>query len=386
MAGAAQVRGAEAEPPARRRPCAFPHAARRAGSLAGARARVPRDPRRSDDGCGGVARRPEADLDPDRPRRDRPRRRLGRGVDGRRRALSRRIARAGVRLWDAADGRAATWAAPQLSQLEVATGEGSVFAVRDEEHLIVASTPPEPTVGLIFYDLKTCLRNLRERPDDVGGRDTEGGRWQGVRGGVRPGDGSVRRHVVAAPPPRARAHARRPVLRRRLDAVARRRRAGGPRRSCRPAAAGLRRARAACPGRARPARARGARTWRATSCCAPAGARRSTSTSTASRRGPTCCATSARRWPSASEVEPDAVRIAGPELGAVALAASASLRGAAVRDRARRRQGVRDGQSPGGRRGAGRADRHGRGRRHERRRGPGGGRTRSARPASSARP
>ena len=49
----------------------------------------------------------------------------------------------------------------------MATGEGSVFAVRDEEFLIVASTPPEPTVGLIFYDLKTCLRNLREQPEDA---------------------------------------------------------------------------------------------------------------------------------------------------------------------------------------------------------------------------
>ena len=51
-----------------------------------------------------------------------------------------------------------------------------------------------------------------------------------------------------------------------------------------------------------------------------------TSTSTASRRGPSCSARSA----SASrrrlhELEPAAVRLAGPALGAVALAASASL-------------------------------------------------------------
>ena len=72
-----------------------------------------------------------------------------------------------MRLWDAADRARRDLGRPELSQLEVATGEGSVFAVRDEEHLIVASTPPEPTVGLIFYDLKTCLRNLREQPEDV---------------------------------------------------------------------------------------------------------------------------------------------------------------------------------------------------------------------------
>ena len=82
-------------------------------------------------------------------------------------ALSSSIAEAGVRLWDAADRARRDLGRPQLSQLEVATGEGSVFAVRDEEYLIVASTPPEPTVGLIFYDLKTCLRNLREQPEDV---------------------------------------------------------------------------------------------------------------------------------------------------------------------------------------------------------------------------
>ena len=81
-------------------------------------------------------------------------------------AVSARIAGAGVRLWDAADRARRDLGRPELSQLEVATGEGSVFAVRDEEHMIVAETAPEPTVGLIFYDLKTCLRNLREGPED----------------------------------------------------------------------------------------------------------------------------------------------------------------------------------------------------------------------------
>ena len=89
-------------------------------------------------------------------------------------AVSSSIAEAGVRLWDAADRARRDLGRPQLSQLEVATGEGSVFAVRDEEFLIVASTPPEPTVGLIFYDLKTCLRNLREQPEDVAATDEEG--------------------------------------------------------------------------------------------------------------------------------------------------------------------------------------------------------------------
>src|SRR4051812_3720029 len=43
-------------------------------------------------------------------------------------------------------------------QAEVSTGEGSVFLVCDEARSIAATTGPEPTVGLVFYDLKSCLR------------------------------------------------------------------------------------------------------------------------------------------------------------------------------------------------------------------------------------
>jgi predicted regulator of Ras-like GTPase activity (Roadblock/LC7/MglB family) len=49
-----------------------------------------------------------------------------------------------------------------FAQLEVALQRGSVFVVRDAERLIAATTPPEPTVGLVFYDLKSCLRELDE--------------------------------------------------------------------------------------------------------------------------------------------------------------------------------------------------------------------------------
>ena len=49
---------------------------------------------------------------------------------------------------------------PGVSQLEAATTSGSVFVVRDGDHLIAATTTPEPTVGLVFYDLKTCLRSI----------------------------------------------------------------------------------------------------------------------------------------------------------------------------------------------------------------------------------
>jgi predicted regulator of Ras-like GTPase activity (Roadblock/LC7/MglB family) len=53
-----------------------------------------------------------------------------------------------------------------LAQLEVATTTGSVFVVRDGERTIAATTAPEPTVGLVFYDLKSCLRSVaaEEKP------------------------------------------------------------------------------------------------------------------------------------------------------------------------------------------------------------------------------
>jgi hypothetical protein len=49
-----------------------------------------------------------------------------------------------------------------VAQLEAATTVGSVFVVRDGERAIAATTRPEPTVGLVFYDLKTCLRSIDE--------------------------------------------------------------------------------------------------------------------------------------------------------------------------------------------------------------------------------
>jgi predicted regulator of Ras-like GTPase activity (Roadblock/LC7/MglB family) len=56
--------------------------------------------------------------------------------------------------------RAAEELQPGVAQLEAATVDGSVFVVRDGDRLIAATTTPEPTVGLVFYDLKTCLRSI----------------------------------------------------------------------------------------------------------------------------------------------------------------------------------------------------------------------------------
>ncbi len=58
--------------------------------------------------------------------------------------------------------------ARSLAQLEAATIDGSVFVVRDEEWMIAATTSPEPTVGLVFYDLKSCLRSVAAGEGDDG--------------------------------------------------------------------------------------------------------------------------------------------------------------------------------------------------------------------------
>jgi predicted regulator of Ras-like GTPase activity (Roadblock/LC7/MglB family) len=78
---------------------------------------------------------------------------------------------------------------PGLSQLEAATHEGSVFVVRREAagggtRIIAATTRPDPTVGLVFYDLKHCLRSI----DDVGG--TPNGTRRRTRKKAEAGDAS----------------------------------------------------------------------------------------------------------------------------------------------------------------------------------------------------
>jgi predicted regulator of Ras-like GTPase activity (Roadblock/LC7/MglB family) len=51
-----------------------------------------------------------------------------------------------------------------LTQLQVALPEGNVFLVREGKRLVAATTAPDPPSGLVFYDLRTCLSALDERP------------------------------------------------------------------------------------------------------------------------------------------------------------------------------------------------------------------------------
>jgi predicted regulator of Ras-like GTPase activity (Roadblock/LC7/MglB family) len=72
------------------------------------------------------------------------------------------LAGAAVRLLEAAEDVKA--GGSPLTQLEVATGEGSVFVVREGKAAIAATTGSNPTVGLVFYDLKSTLRSVETAP------------------------------------------------------------------------------------------------------------------------------------------------------------------------------------------------------------------------------
>lgn len=74
------------------------------------------------------------------------------------------LADGGRLLAERADAVRAARTLGPTAQLEAATVDGSVFVVREGERTIVATTTPEPTVGLVFYDLKTCLRATDDDP------------------------------------------------------------------------------------------------------------------------------------------------------------------------------------------------------------------------------
>jgi predicted regulator of Ras-like GTPase activity (Roadblock/LC7/MglB family) len=116
-------------------------------------------------------------------------------------AASERLARLAGELWEAADRARKDLARDELAQLEVATPDGSVFLVHDGVRSIVATTSSDPTVGLVFYDLKSCLRSVAE--------DAEAGtaEAQAERGpapeAAPPAPGPPPEPEAAAPPPAA---------------------------------------------------------------------------------------------------------------------------------------------------------------------------------------
>jgi predicted regulator of Ras-like GTPase activity (Roadblock/LC7/MglB family) len=77
---------------------------------------------------------------------------------------AKRVAAEAEALLDDAERRRRADGEAEFAQLDVAMRDGSVFVVRDGKRLIVATTAPEPTVGLVFYDLKSTLRELETKP------------------------------------------------------------------------------------------------------------------------------------------------------------------------------------------------------------------------------
>jgi predicted regulator of Ras-like GTPase activity (Roadblock/LC7/MglB family) len=72
------------------------------------------------------------------------------------------LARGAAELLAVAEG-VKTGDGTELTQLEAATDEGSVFVVRQGKTRIAATTGVDPTVGLVFYDLKSALRNMEQK-------------------------------------------------------------------------------------------------------------------------------------------------------------------------------------------------------------------------------
>jgi len=73
------------------------------------------------------------------------------------------LATAAAQLLDRAEALRGDEAA--VTQVEAALGDGAVFVVRDGARRIAATTVANPTVGLVFYDLKSCLRDSAPEPE-----------------------------------------------------------------------------------------------------------------------------------------------------------------------------------------------------------------------------
>jgi len=60
-------------------------------------------------------------------------------------------------LWDAAAGQALATGATGLDHVVVEDASGAVAVVEVQDRRIVAVTGPQPAVGLLLFDLRTCL-------------------------------------------------------------------------------------------------------------------------------------------------------------------------------------------------------------------------------------
>jgi predicted regulator of Ras-like GTPase activity (Roadblock/LC7/MglB family) len=107
-----------------------------------------------------------------------------------------------------------------LTQLEVATREGSVFVVRSGKTVIAATTGSNPTAGLVFYDLKSALRTVKpaaKRPVRASGpgEGARGNREVSPVEGSEPKKSSRKKTATAA---KKKTAARKPATRKKPDA------------------------------------------------------------------------------------------------------------------------------------------------------------------------
>jgi len=130
------------------------------------------------------------------------------------------LARSAAELLAVAEG-VKTGDGTELTQLEAATDEGSVFVVREGTTRIAATTGVDPTVGLVFYDLKSALRNMAaaKRPVRASGPGEEGA--SGEPGGSPAKKRAPAKKSAAAKKPAAKKAAsttRKPATRKKKDA------------------------------------------------------------------------------------------------------------------------------------------------------------------------
>ena len=52
----------------------------------------------------------------------------------------------------------------EVTRVEVELDEGAMFVVREGEYTIAATTGPDPTSGLVVYDLRTCAQAITSGP------------------------------------------------------------------------------------------------------------------------------------------------------------------------------------------------------------------------------
>jgi predicted regulator of Ras-like GTPase activity (Roadblock/LC7/MglB family) len=52
----------------------------------------------------------------------------------------------------------------EVTRVEVELADGAVFVLSEGGRTVAARTGPEPSAGLVVYDLRTCLRSIEDEP------------------------------------------------------------------------------------------------------------------------------------------------------------------------------------------------------------------------------